>query len=214
MIRIDSIQTGQIVTEGDPETRDVETRRWTSAFDKKPIHRPAEINSLGVVGDSVADRKYHGGVEKAILCYSSSHYAAWAFEVPELGMSAGGMGENLTLSGIDETTACIGDRYAVGGCELEVSQPRQPCWKISRRHADKTLTKRVAQTGRTGWYVRVTVPGTIQAGDALTLTHRPNPTWTVARVNDILVGREVDRIAVIELMNLPELSDEWKKDIA
>jgi MOSC domain-containing protein YiiM len=134
--------------------------------------------------------------------------------MPQLGMSAGGMGENLTLAGIDETIACIGDRFTVADCELEICQPRQPCWKISRRWADKTMTKRVAQTGRTGWYVRVIRGGTIRAGDELTLTHRPNPTWTVARVNDVLVGREVDRMAAIELINLPELSDEWKKDIA
>lgn len=214
MIRIDSIQTGQIVTQGDPETRDVETRRWTSAFDKKPTDRPAKINSLGIAGDSVADTKHHGGVDKAILCYASAHYAAWAAEVPELGMSAGGMGENLTLSGIDETSACIGDRYAISDCEIEVAQPRQPCWKISRRWQDKTMTKRVSQTGRTGWYVRVTKPGTIRTGDELTLVARPNPAWPVARVNDLFVGREVNRIAVMELMNLPELSHEWKKDIA
>ncbi len=214
MIRIDSIQIGRIVTEGDPETRDVTTRLWTSAFDKRPITGPIEITSMGVVGDAVADKKHHGGVDKAILCYASDHYQKWADEVPELGMSAGGMGENLTLSGIDETTACIGDRFNVAGCELQVCQPRQPCWKISRRWSDKTLTKRVAQTGRSGWYVRVLRGGTINVGDEWTLSHRPNPTWTVARVNDVLVGREVDRIAAMELMNVPELSDEWKKDMA
>jgi MOSC domain-containing protein YiiM len=128
-------------------------------------------------------------------------------------MTAGALAENLTLAGIDETGVCIGDRFRVGDCEIEVSQPRQPCWKIARRWGVKSLTKEVTQTGRTGWYIRVITEGTLEVGQQLERLDRPNPDWSVARANDVLFGREADRMAVFELMNLKELAEAWRKDI-
>ena len=214
MIRIFSIQVGKVVTEGDATSRDPTLRQWTSAFRKLPISGAALIDPMGIKGDEVADTKHHGGRDKAILCYSNDHYGHWAAEHPELVFLAGGFGENLTVDGGDESSVCLGDRYRCGSCEFEISQPRQPCWKISRRWQVKTMTKEVAQTGRTGWYLRVIQAGTIAAGMEMQLAARPNPDWTVRRANDVLFGRLVDRTASWELMNLAELSDEWKAAIA
>ncbi len=213
-IQIESVQIGRVLTEGNPETRDVLERQWTTAFYKTPVRGPVGVTTMGLRGDEVADTKHHGGVDKAILCYASSHYVRWAQEVPNLQMSPGAFGENLTLSGADEDSVCIGDRYRIGDCEVEVSQPRQPCWKIARRWGDKSLTKRVTQTGRTGWYVRVTKEGSIESGQRFELVARPNEAWTVTRANDIMFGRGKDRAEVIELMNLPELAEAWRSDIA
>ena len=213
-ITIASIQVAEIITEGDPNTRDVLTRKWTTGFYKRPVSGPVQTRTLGIIGDSVADTKNHGGIDKAILCYANAHYRDWLTEHPQLPMSPGALGENLTLEGADESSVCIGDRFRAGTCELEISQPRQPCWKIARRWGVKTLTKEVAQTGRTGWYVRVIQEGTLQNGDSLELLDRPHRDWTVARANDVLFGREVDRMAVIELMKLDKLADAWKKSIA
>jgi MOSC domain-containing protein YiiM len=212
-ITIDSIQLGRIVTEGDPGSRQLLRRQWTTGFYKLPVEGVVEMRRVGLVGDAVADTKNHGGADKAVLCYAASHYRYWRQQHPELAMSAGGLGENLTLRGGEESNVCIGDRYQIGQCEIEVSQPRQPCWKIARRWGLKTLTKEVTQTGRTGWYVRVITEGPIAAGQALQLTARPHPDWTVARANDVMFGREVDRMAVAELMNLAQLADAWRKDI-
>ena len=223
---IRSIQVGRVVTEGDPESREVTTRLWSSAFRKTPVTHPVQMTPMGIVGDEVANTRDHGGVDKAVLCYSLEHYTTWPQEHPELldqmeldrlGLGAfepGAFGENLTLSSQSESNVCIGDRYAIGDGEIEVSQPRQPCWKIARRWGMKWLPKEVGQKGRTGWYVRVTRSGMIQAGNQLTLVSRPHPRWTVSRANDVLMGREVDRMAVIELMSLRELADAWKDSIA
>lgn len=214
MITIESIQIGSVVTEGDPNSRDSNTRQWTTAFHKKPVVEAVTIGPQGINGDSVADTAHHGGPDKAILCYSALHYANWSEEHPELSFSGGGFGENLTVSSVTESGVCLGDRFTCRGVELEISQPRQPCWKISRRWQTKTMTKEVGKTGRTGWYVRVISGGELAAGDVLELKHRPHPDWSVARANDILFGREVDRMAVIELMNLDALSREWKDALA
>ena len=213
MITLQSIQIGTIVTEGDPESRDISRRQWTSAFRKQPVDHPLVVGPSGIDGDQIADTKHHGGPDKALLCYASLHYDRWRGEHPELEFSPGGFGENLTLSNISESDVCLGDRWTVGDCEFEVSQPRQPCWKISRRWQTKTMTKEVAQSGRTGWYLRVLRGGRLSAGDTVIQTLRPHPNWSVARANDVLFGREVDRLAVIELMNLAELSDEWKSSL-
>ena len=212
--RIKSIQIGCVISEGNPDSRDIVDRTWTTGFYKRPIAGSARVTTLGIVGDSVADTRLHGGPNKAILCYAAAHYAVWAVDHPQLNMGAGALGENLTIDGADENSVCIGDRYELGTCRVEVSQPRQPCWKIARRWGVKTLTKEVAQTGRTGWYVRVIQAGSITADQPLELTDRPNPTWSVARLNDIMFGREIDRMAVDELMGIAELSESWKSDIA
>ncbi|MCC9600605.1 MOSC domain-containing protein [Stieleria sp. JC731] len=214
MPAIESIQIGSVVSEGDPEAKDVTTRFWTSAFRKRSIDGPVAVGQLGIDGDHVADHKHHGGIDKSILCYAGQHYQAWQAEYPHLQFGGGGFGENLTLAGISESDACIGDHWKVGNCEFQISQPRQPCWKISRRFQDKTMTKAVAQSGRTGWYLRVLAEGELNIGDEIEVIHRPNPSWSIARANDVLFGREVDRLAVIALMNLQELSSEWKDSLA
>ena len=211
---IESIQIGKIRVEGDASSRDPMLRQWTSGFNKELSSGPILATTMGLKGDQIADTRHHGGPEKAILCYSSSHYADWAIEHPEINWQGGALGENLTIAGSDETSVCIGDVYQIGPVQLQVSQPRQPCWKISRRWQTKTLTKEVTQTGRTGWYVRVLTEGMITAGDELNLLDRPHSDWTIAKANDLLYGRLVDRIALIELMNLPELSREWKDALA
>lgn len=211
---IQSIQIGNVITEGDPESRDISDRRWTTGFYKRPVSGPVRLTKLGVVGDAVADLRLHGGPNKAALFYSADHYRKWNDDHPELKMTAGGMGENLTVGGLDETKVCIGDRYRIGNGQVEVSQPRQPCWKIARRWGVKTLTKEVAKSGRTGWYVRVIEEGEIEAGQVIELLDRPHPMWPVSRLNDIMFGREIDRMAVIELMRLPGLAESWKSGIA
>lgn len=212
---LDSIQIGRVVSEGgDADADDPLARPWTTGFYKLPVQGPVQLTRLGLVGDSVASKRFHGGPEKAVLCYAADHYRRWAQEHPQLDMSPGAFAENLTISGADESTVCIGDQFQIGQCVIEISQPRQPCWKISRRWGVKTLTKEVTESGRTGWYARVIAEGTIEAGQEIINIARPHAEWSVARANDVMFGRQVDRLAVIELMNLEKLSDEWKKDIS
>lgn len=214
MITVESIQVGRVRTEGDPSVRQLTQRVWTTGFYKTPVAGKVPVSALGLAGDEVADTRHHGGPDKALLCYAASHYARWADECPDLPLAAGGFGENLTLAGAEESDVCIGDLFRLGSCQVQISQPRQPCWKISRRWGVKTLTKRVAQTGRTGWYLRVLTAGAISKGQRFELIERPHPNWSVARANDVMFGREIDRLAVIELMQLSPLAESWKRDLA
>ncbi len=207
MIRIASVQIGKVTCEGSSQP-------WTTAFYKHPVDDSVKVTVLGIVGDEVADTKNHGGIDKAVLCYPAEHYTEWSKHYPQMANQFGGFGENLTIEGADEESVCLGDRYQIGSVELEVSQPRQPCWKISRRWELKTLLKEVTQTGRTGWYLRVAREGTLRANDEVVLIKRPYPEWSIRRANDLLFGRESNHSATIELMSIPTLAVAWKESIA
>lgn len=98
----------------------------------------------------------------------------------------------------------------MGESLVQVSQPRQPCWKLARRWSVKDLALQVQQTGRTGWYFRVLREGTVQAGDALALVERPEPAWTVSRSNEVMHHRKADFALAAELAAVPVLSASWQ----
>lgn len=184
---------------------------WRTAFFKSPVDGPIAVTFDGLEGDGVADRQNHGGIDGAILAYAADHYSRWADELPDKEMSFGGFGENLTLAGVTEDDVCIGDCWSVGEVKLEVSKPRQPCWKLCRRWEQPDLAKRVVETGRGGWYFRVRETGVLSVGSLLTLESRPHPQWTVTRVNRLFFGIDRDPSAARELASLPALSLGWRE---
>jgi MOSC domain-containing protein YiiM len=124
-------------------------------------------------------------------------------------MPFGAFGENLTITGLDEQSVCIGDIFQIGPVHFEVSQPRQPCWKLARRWRMHELTGIVVRNGRSGWYLRVLNEGFIAAGTAVTLLERPNDDWTIARANEIMNHRQQDSSATLALANVPKLAGSW-----
>ena len=110
-----------------------------------------------------------------------------------------------------EHSLCLGDQVRVGSSVLlEVSQSRQPCWKLNDRFAVPTMARRVQDSGRTGWYYRVLQPGHLQAGDALVLVARPWPEWTLARIIDVLYHQPFDAAVLQALAALP-LTPSWQR---
>lgn len=176
--------------------------RWHSAFLKDPVAGPVMLRLANLEGDRQADPRVHGGPEMAVLAYSAEHYPLWRAElgIPEMG--PGGFAENFTVSGQDEETVCIGDRYRVGGAVVQVSQPRGPCYKISYRWRRPDLLGRCEASGRHGWYLRVLEEGPVEAGQPLELLDRPNPGWTVRRAADVYRRRRRRREEAAELAGL------------
>lgn len=210
---IASLQVGQPRQVGQADASDPLDRPWTTGFFKEPVGHALWLDFEGLDGDGVADRKLHGGPEKAVLAYAAGHYPAWAAELG-LVLPGGAFGENFTVLGQSEATVCIGDRYAVGTAIVEVSQPRQPCWKLARRWRIRTLAARVQETGRTGWYLRVRQTGRVAAGDPMILIERPHPEWTVAAANAVMHGRPTDRAAAEALAACPALATNWRTALA
>ena len=180
-LRLVSVQTGLPRTRGEAGSRDPMRAEWTSAIFKQPVSGRVFLSREGLEGDGQADRASHGGPDRAVLMYAAAHYPAWRDELG-IDLPAGAFGENFTLEGVDETTACVGDTLALGEAVVQISQPRGPCWKIARRWERRDLLERVVATGRTGWYGRVAREGFVWADAGCVRIERPCPGWTVARV--------------------------------
>ncbi len=209
-----SIQVGLPRQFGTADASDPKGRPWSSGVWKEPVTGPVWLGSTNLAGDGQADLKNHGGPDKAVLAYAAAHYDAWRAELNRPDLPYGAFAENFTIAGLDEETVCIGDTYVIGETRVQVSQPRQPCWKISRRWQIEDLAAQVEATGRTGWYFRVLVEGYVEPGLTVILLDRPFPQWTVARAMAIMRHRREERGAAAELATCPLLSANWRKTLA
>lgn len=122
----------------------------------------------------------------------------------------GAFGENFTIIGQTESSVCIGDIYNFGEAQIQVSQPRQPCWKLSRRLQIRDLTLQVQKNGLTGWYFRVLKEGEIKPNLPLILQDRPYPQWTITRANQIMHQEQSNKESVANLAACPLLASNWQ----
>ena len=159
---------------------------WRTGFFKKAVTEPVWLGATNLAGDGQADLAHHGGPHKAVCVYPACHYPYWRQTLGMPDLCGGDFGENFTVEDLAESQVCIGDTWAIGDATVQVSQPRQPCWKLARRWDAKDLAVQVQQTGRTGWYFRVLVEGLVQAGMSLSLIERPHPRWTIATANQLM----------------------------
>ena len=162
-----------------------------SGFVKAPVHGRVEVGLLGLAGDEQADHSVHGGPDKAVYACPLGNYVAWkaAFPQYEALLVPGGLGENLTIDGFAEGEVCIGDQMQIGTAALQVTQPRQPCFKFALRFDDVAMPRAMVRNGMSGWYYRVLQPGALSAGDEVRLLERPHPEWTIERTNRQIIQR-------------------------
>ncbi|HYG87224.1 MAG TPA: MOSC domain-containing protein [Azospirillum sp.] len=205
-VKIMAVLAGRAVPFGRPGA--------VSAIAKRPLDAPVMVTESGIVGDEQGEPRHHGGPDKALHHYAWEHYPAWIrmFDpVPEVLRVPGAFGENLSTIGVTEDEVCVGDRFAAGTCVLEVSQARQPCWKLNVRFGCSGMARRVQDSGRTGWYYRVIEPGCIAADDRLVLLDRPHPEWPLARILRALYVDVLDRRTLQGIAALEVLTPSWRQ---
>ena len=161
----------------------IEGRSVMSAIGKRSVAGPRAVTAIGIAGDEQADPTVHGGIDKAVYAYPSEHYTFWEQARAEAGaaqaslldtpLAPGALGENLTLAGLVEAEAWVGDRLVFPDCELTVSEPRRPCYKFVAVMGFATAAKVMTESARCGFYLRVSRAGTIEAGQAWTLVPGP-----------------------------------------
>lgn len=193
--------------------------RWqgkpTSAIQKNRVPGYQTITSTGFAEDVQADLTVHSGEEKAIHHYARDHYAAWQHEGHMVaGMEPAAFGENITTIGLTEENLCIGDILGLGTAKVQISQGRQPCWKLGLHTGNDKMPYLFQKTGRTGWYYRVLEVGVVAAGNRITLVERRNPGWTVLRVTRARLTRRVSRQDAETLANMTDLASGWRKAFA
>jgi len=189
-----------------------------SAIDKRPISAPCRCTHLGLEGDRQADRRHHGGSERALHYYPQEHYPYWesfwyAMELPAspTPFAPGAFGENLSDRGWSEETVHIGDRFRLGQAIVQVSQPRSPCFKLNRRFGYPQMSLLVQTSGRGGWLMRVLEEGEVAPGDRLELEQASPQALSVRHCLDILYNRPFDRVDLERLAAHPELSPGWRR---
>jgi MOSC domain-containing protein YiiM len=210
---LSSIQIAKPGRYGSDDATDPHDCTWRTGFFKTSLAGPVFVGTTNIEGDGQADLENHGGVDKAVLAYSADHYPKWRRDLGMAAMPHGAFGENLTISGLTEESVHIGDVFRIGEVKFEVSQPRQPCWKLARRWRMHELPSRVIQNGRSGWYLRVLEPGRIAAHMPVILLERPNPEWSVARANEVLHHHTKDLVLARRLAGVPRLADSWVKEL-
>ena len=212
--RLVSIQVGAVRTHAIPAIPGHEAREWRTGYYKTTVGAAVRAGRLGLDGDEQFELDCHGGPDRALLAYPADHYPLWRAE-PGLGeMGPGAFAENLTISGQDESNVCVGDTYAIGPVRVQVTQPRGPCANISRRWQRPELLKRVVETARFGWYLRVLDEGEIAAGLDVRLVERLYPELNVAHVFRLRSQPQLDPAAVTRLARCPELTPDLRERFA
>jgi MOSC domain-containing protein YiiM len=190
-----------------------ESGRPTGMY-KQPVTTAIEVGFEGFVGDQQADRRVHGGVEKAIHQYPVSHYAKLAAQFPDASnlLIPGSIGENISAD-IDEDDVRIGDIWRLGSSLIQVCQPRNPCWKIDERYRSEGMALFISQQQLTGWYWRVLEPGTVLPDDDLILEMAAESNRSLFDSMSLWAEHRPSALAIEQLAASKGIANEWKRKI-
>lgn len=161
-------------------------KKVSTGIYKKPVNHPIHLGEEDVDNDHVIDRRYHGGIDKACYLFSENHYQFWRNKYPDLIWNWGMFGENLTVNGLDEAEMMIGDIYNLGKAKVQVTQPRQPCYKLGVRFGTQKMVKEFVSSGHSGVYVRVLEKGNVQKGDKLECLAKTENSLSVRDIFELL----------------------------
>lgn len=191
-----------------------ESGRPTGMY-KQPADGPLEVGLEGFVTDHLADRRVHGGPEKAIHLYPVAHYARLAQRFPEAAdaLVPGSLGENLSATSLDEGGVRLGDIWRLGSVRLQISQPRSPCWKIDERFGVEGMAAFIAEERLTGWYWRVLTPGIVTPGDMLIRETTDPDAFTLAEAMRCWQMHRPPMDELARLANSPSIAPTWRQKI-
>ncbi|NAY93270.1 MOSC domain-containing protein [Muricauda sp. JGD-17] len=159
---------------------------------KYPVDTALRLEKESVANDIIADRRVHGGVYKACYLFSSVHYPYWKEKYPDLDWDWGMFGENLTVDGLDETKICIGAVYKIGTAKVQITQPREPCYKLGIRFGDQKILKEFIDHGFPGTYVKILEEGEVSVGDTIELIQESENPLTIHQFYQLLYAKTKD----------------------
>lgn len=181
---------------------DSKRKELVSGIKKYPINK-AFLTKTGFISDEQADLKHHGGENKALFMFSKKTYEKinqecnTKFKIDEVSH----FGENIIFSHISEEDICIGDIYSLGEATIQITQPRQPCWKLSANTQQKQMTKFIFNSGLTGWYAKVLKEGEIKKDDSLILMERKEPKLNILILNKLILNPNLDENLTLKAIN-------------
>lgn len=180
---------------------------------KFAISSPVFLGNEVVENDHVIDRRYHGGIDKACYLYSTDHYPFWKLKYPQMKWEWGIFGENLSVSGLDESEMRIGDCFQIGEAVVQVTQPRQPCFKLGVRFGDQNIVEDFWNAPYSGAYVRVLQVGKVAKGDQLILKKRNPESLSISQVFSIFRSNRENNDLIKKAIDEPFLAESCRNDI-
>ncbi len=171
---------------GEPVTISWRGKEVKTGIYKYPVEKPIFLGKEDVENDHVVDRRVHGGVDKACYLYGVENYPYWKEKYPQLDWNFGMFGENLTIEGFSENQVKIGSIYKLGTALVQISRPRQPCYKLGVRFEDPTIIKQFIDSKLSGVYVRVLEPGSVSTNDIMILEKEHVNGITIKELNTLL----------------------------
>lgn len=178
----------------------------TTGIFKIPVERPVYLSIEGIKGDHVMDKLHHGGKDKACYLYSFDHYGYWKKLYPDLNWGYGMLGENLTVEGLNEAEIKIGDVLNIGSATVQVSQPRQPCYKLGVKFGNQQMVNDFRQAPYPGVYARVLKEGWISKNEDITLIQRNPDATTVSDLYQLIYSKNPDRKLLKAALNQPAIA--------
>jgi MOSC domain-containing protein YiiM len=167
---------------GEKKTVSWKDKEVVTGIFKAPVYKPIYLGKEDVLHDNVVDRRFHGGVNKAVYGYSFKNYGYFKERHPDLDWKFGMFGENLTFSDLNEEEITVGSVYELGECILQVTEPRQPCFKLGIRFNSSDIISQFWNTTKSGIYFKVLRTGFVKCNDELLLLKKLNSTPTIAEV--------------------------------
>jgi MOSC domain-containing protein YiiM len=183
-------------------------KETTSGIDKRKVDHTLALGVLGFEGDEQADLVHHGGADKAVCVYNYDHYKHWEVKLDRT-LEYGAFGENFTVARMNESDVHIGDTFGIGTAVVQISQPRQPCWKLAMRWGLDELPLLVTTSGATGFYFRVLKEGEVKTGDELSLLQVHPHRITVEEANRVMHKDREDIDGLRKLLAVDALSASW-----
>ena len=180
---------------------------------KYEVDTPLFLGEEDVLNDHVLDRRYHGGTDKACYLYSADHYDFWKNKYQDADWQWGMFGENLTVSGLDESEIQIGDIFQISEAVVQVSQPRQPCFKLGFRFENQAVVDEFWQLPYPGIYVRVIQAGNVKKGDSLKLIKRDQDSLSVSQVFSLFRVNHENKSLILKAIGLEYLAESCRKDL-
>lgn len=178
---------------------------------KEPVAGRVMMRTLNLDGDRQSDLSVHGGPQKAVYVYPSEHYDFWKQELPDMDLSWGVFGENLTTTGLLETEINIGDKFRIGTGEVMVTQPRMPCYKLGIRFGRPDIIKRFLLSERSGFYLSVLKEGEVGAGDEFQLLEKNTSGVRVVDVTRLFSTDKENVDLMLRAIATEALPESWRE---
>ena len=196
-----------------PTTIEWQGQKVETGIYKYAVNNPIFLGFEDVVNDHVIDRRYHGGSDKACYLYSADHYPFWQNKYPNQDWKWGMFGENLTVSGLSESEIRIGDRFQIGGAVVQVTQPRQPCFKLGVRFGDQSVVSDFWTLPYPGVYVRVLLPGEVKTGDEIIRVESNPESLSVSQVFSIFHSNKENLELMQKAIAEPFIAESCRRNI-